>query len=135
MSEHAVRKTISTYFAAASMLDSKALAELFSKQAECEDPVGTPLQRGREAIEAGFAAFAAQLTEFSLEPARVFVRGDSVAVQWNGQGQGKNNRQVMFIGISVFTLDPQARITRLNSYWDPTPVQAELQRAAPEKSS
>jgi len=126
MSDHSVRKTISTYFAAASMLDAGALAETFAERGESEDPVGTPVRRGKPEIRAGFAALAAGLCEFSMEPARVYLCGNGAAVQWNAQGLGKNGRQVMFAGITVFTLDSQARIQRLQGFWDHEPVLREL---------
>lgn len=134
MSDHSVRKTISTYFAATSLLDPAALAETFAEHGECEDPVGTPARRGRAEIGAGFAALAARLSELSMEPARVFLCGLGAAVQWNAQGLGKNGRQVMFNGITVFTLDSQARIQRLQSYWDPASVLSELALEARPKA-
>lgn len=131
MSDHSVRKTVSTYFAAVSMLDATALAETFSERGESEDPLGAPVCRGRAAIRDGFAALAARLSELAMEPSRVFICGSGAAVLWNAQGLGKNGRQVMFAGISVFALDSQARIERLQSFWDPAPVLRELALAPP----
>ena len=126
MSDHSVRKSISAYFAAVSLLDAAAFAEVFAEDAEAADPVGTPVRRGRGEIRAGFAIMVERWKELAMEPARVFVCGNAAAVQWNAQGLGRNDRQVMFNGITVFTLDAQASIAHLESFWDPVPVLREL---------
>jgi steroid delta-isomerase len=126
LSDHAVRKSISAYFAAVSMLDSAAFAGTFHEQGETSDPAGTPPHRGRAAIQAWFESLAGLFEEVSMEPSRVFLRQGHAAVLWSAQGTGRNGRQVMFAGITAFELDPEGEILRARGYWNPEPVIAEL---------
>lgn len=129
MSDHAVRKTIAAYFAAASMLDPASLAELFAAEGENHDPVGAHAQRGPAQVLERWNAFAAQWSDFSVEASRSYVRGPRAAVAWNASGTARNGRSLMFAGIAVFTLNGDARILRLENFYDPAPVEAELARA------
>jgi steroid delta-isomerase len=110
------------YVAAFAEGDAAAAAALFADDATIEDPVGTPIKRGRAEIldfYTGSMATGAKL-ELQGDPR---CAGDSVAfafavkLEWGGQ------KSVIEV-IDTFRLNADGKITEMRAYWGPENMKA-----------
>ena len=112
MSAGAIEHTMADYFAAIRALDADACAATFAEDGIQEDPVGTPPNRGHDAIRQFFATF---------------INGTSAAVKWTARGTGKNGRAITFEGIDVMDFNSAGKIQHLRAFWDAGATMAQLQ--------
>jgi len=99
--------------------DTDAWADLFAEDAVQEDPVGTPANRGREAIRQFLVGNLATFTTMSLrlkeEP---IVVGNEAAMSLEAiAGSGEARARIPQI-VDVLTFDESGAITSLRAYWD-----------------
>lgn len=120
-----VAAALDTYYGSMSKLDMAGVASGFAHDGITEDPKGSPIQRGRGAIEAYFTGLGAALETFSIAPVNTYVSGDGVAVRWAASWKGRNGREGQFEGIDTFVIGPDGLITESAGYWD-TSVLAEM---------
>src|SRR5437763_1732203 len=120
------RRVIGEYFAALRAMDPDAWANTFAEDAVSHDPVGAPPHEGREALRQFLAGIASMFETFGLKEDHVFVTGKDAAVKWSGWGKGKNGKSVKFEGIDVIHVNDKGKIQRIEAYWDPTPMLAEV---------
>lgn len=108
-------------------MDREAWVAVFAKDGESHDPVGAPPHRGHAALRAFFDGIVGLTRTIGLYEDDVYICGDRAAVKWTGRGIGKNGKPFQFEGIDVFEVDAHGQITRLNAYWDPALLMAQLQ--------
>jgi steroid Delta-isomerase len=121
-----IRTTIQRYFACIGAMDEESWLGLHARDAVCFAPAGAPAARSREELRRFFGGLWAAFDTLELEPDRIWTAPAGAAVKWTGRGIARNGRSVTFEGIDVFEVDPQARIAKVWSYWDPGELAAAL---------
>jgi steroid Delta-isomerase len=118
-STEALKNTLDAYFAAIAARDPKRIAAVFAENGEIEDPVGSPIRRGREDIAAMFAAGVAALaSHVEIKVLAALPSGNSVAAHWAMVARGKAGREVKTEGIDVLRVDADGLIVRAEGYWN-----------------
>ena len=115
--EGVIRETIETYWKAFTAGDRDAWVALFTDDATVEDPVGTPVHQGKEAI-GGFFDSAHSLAD-SIELRSVDITavcGDQAAFAMEIR---PNIGGTMFVleAIDVMTFADDGRITSQRAFW------------------
>lgn len=107
------------YFDALASLDPDRIADLFADSGEIEDPVGSPVRRGRPAIadywRHGLCAVASNV---KIEILMALPAGTSIAAHWRMAAQAGGGRAVEAEGIDVLQFDDHGLIVRAEGYWD-----------------
>ncbi len=62
--------------------------------------------------------------ELSLD--NIFTSGNGAAVKWTMRGWGKNSRQGIAEGISIFEIHESGKIQQVSSYWDDAAMMAQI---------
>jgi steroid delta-isomerase len=119
LSPEALRKTLDAYFAAIAARDPQRIAAVFAEDGEIEDPVGSPVRRGRKDVAAMFAAGVAALaSHVEIKVLAALPAGNSIAAHWAMTARGKAGREVATEGIDLLQVDAAGLITRAEGYWD-----------------
>jgi steroid delta-isomerase len=106
-----IRKTVESYVALMNAADADGIAALYAQDATIEDPIGTELQRGREAIRAFYAASAGHVTlELTGNPR---IAAGEVAFPMRARiGEDK---VIEIIDVMVF--DDDGQIASMRAFW------------------
>jgi steroid delta-isomerase len=112
---------VHAYVAALNAGDLEAIVALCADDATVEDPVGSALVAGREAIRSFYALSVAVPLEVALEgPERVAGRECAfpfrVSVVWEGQ-------RTTFRPIDTFRIDDAGRIVQMRAFFGPTNIE------------
>lgn len=105
------------YIAALNAADLDAIAALYAADATVEDPVGSPVHRGRDAIRAFYAASLACRLDVTLEgPVRAAANEAAFAfcVRLHWQGQDMEIRP-----IDVFRFNEAGEIASMRAIFGP----------------
>jgi steroid Delta-isomerase len=119
-SREAITETVNRYLAL--VADGKAddVLTLYAADATIEDPVGSDLRRGHDAVHEFYAAI--QGVEKETELAQLRIAGSEAAFFWHlTLDAGENRTRISPISVMVF--DEDARITSMRAFWSPTDVQ------------
>ena len=94
--------------------DVEGIVELYAEEATIEDPIGSDLRRGHDAIRAFYRASAGSVTMKRSGPVRVAGReaATPVVVLMGPEGQ-----QSALDVISVMTFDEDGKITSMRAFW------------------
>jgi len=115
-----IRATIDQYVERFCVGDSAAWAALFSEDATQEDPVGTPVNVGREAIQAFYdntsALFGGGLT-IALLSEPVILGNEAIVILTATGGAGAARARVPQI-VDHMTFADDASIASLRAFWD-----------------
>ncbi len=108
---------VHAYVAAFDAGDPDAVAALYAETASCEDPIGTPVHHGRDAIRAFYAESMKTGAKLTLEgPVR--VAGDYAvfpfAVHLHYEGTDKR-----IDVIDTFKFDDNDHVVEMRAYWGP----------------
>jgi len=106
------------YIAAFDAGSSDRVAALYAENATCEDPVGSPIHHGREAIRAFYAGSMATGAKLKLEgPIRVVgdyaVFAFSVNLHWEG-----SDKRIDVI--DTFRFNDAGEVMEMRAFWGPT---------------
>jgi steroid delta-isomerase len=119
--DHLGHRVLHGYFDALASLDPDAIAGLFAESGEIEDPVGTPVRRGRPAIadywRKGLCAVASRV---KIEILTALPAGTSVAAHWRMTARAPSGRTAQAEGIDVLEFNRHGLIVRAEGYWDQT---------------
>ena len=118
-----IRSVYSRYVDLVSVGDSAAVAALYAKDATLEDPIGAPIQRGREAIQKFYAASAGAVKLALSGPVR--VSGREAAAPMIATLQGADSRRAYIDIIDVMTFDEDGLITSMRAFWSPDAIRKE----------
>ena len=95
--------------------DVDALVDLYAEDATIEDPIGSELRRGTEAIRAFYRASAGTITMKRTGPAR--VAGNEAAaplvVLLGPEGPGQKALDI----ISTMVFDENGKVTAMRAFW------------------
>lgn len=109
---------VHAYVAAFETGDPDAAAALFSKDSTVEDPIGSPLHRGREAVRAFYAQSMATGAKLKLEgPVR--ITGDYAVFPFSVHlaFEGKQPRIDV---IDTFKFDDDGKVVEMRAFWGPS---------------
>ena len=109
-----IRKTVEQYVKLMTAGDADAVAALYADDASIEDPIGAPLQRGREAIHKWYKASAGKVRLELTGPIR--VAGGEAAFPMLGTIGTPADPSYLDI-IDVMKFDEQGRVTSLRAFW------------------
>jgi steroid delta-isomerase len=126
------RRLLDRYFAAITSLQPERIAACFRSDGELEDPIGTPVRRGRDEIREywrrGLCSVAAAV---EIDVLAALAAGGSVAGHWQMTARSRAGVIARAEGIDVLRLDEAGLIRRAEGYWDQAPFRdALIQRAA-----
>jgi steroid delta-isomerase len=110
------------YVAAFEAGSGEAAAALFTDDATVEDPVGTPIKRGRAEIQEFYTGAMATGAKLELlgapRCAADYVAFPfTVTLEWGGQ------KSVIEV-IDTFRLNDEGKITEMRAYWGPENMKA-----------
>jgi steroid delta-isomerase len=110
----AIKTTVERYVKGVGAGDVDAIVALYAEDATVEDPVGTPVHHGRDAIRAFYAAIPAG--PMSTELVTVRVAGDTAAFIFRVTA-GLGDTKIQIEPLDVMTFDEDARITSMRAVW------------------
>ncbi len=117
-----IKATIASYLDHFSAGDTEAWVGLFADDARVEDPVGSPVIEGREAIAAFFEMSQSLGDSITLVPTGpVRVAGTEAAWPMHAVTTVGDDKLVVEI-IDAVVLDDDAKITSLRAFWDPAEI-------------
>jgi steroid delta-isomerase len=109
-----IRATVKRYVKLMTAGDADGVAALYADDATIEDPIGAPLQRGREAIHTWYRASAGKVRLDLTGPIR--VAGGEAAFPMQGTIGSPGDPSYLDI-IDVMKFDAAGRITSLRAFW------------------
>ena len=112
-----IHATVNAYVGAYCRNDRAAFLAVWAEGGQLEDPVGTPVHVGAEALGAFWDTTHELVDRIELVPDEVFVCADQAAMVFTilariGEG-GMRLRAV-----DVFRIDDDGRIAGMRAYWD-----------------
>ena len=109
-----IRELYERYPEMVSKGDVEGILALYAEDATIEDPIGSELRRGRDAIRAFYEASAGSVTMKRTGPVRVAGReaATPLVVLLGPEGQ----QQALDI-ISVMSFDDAGKITSMRAFW------------------
>ena len=112
-----IRRVYERYVALVTAGDSAAVAELYAEDATVEDPIGTPLHRGRDAIRRFYEASAGAARLELSGPVRVCGREAA------GPMQATIGDGAAFIDIiDVMVFGDDGLIRSMRAFWSPDAI-------------
>jgi steroid Delta-isomerase len=115
----AIIKTVNRYLELVAKGSADELTALYVDDATIEDPVGSDVRRGRDAVHEFYAAI--ENLDKETELVSVKVAGNEAAFLWQlrlNTGGGRSQVEP----ISVMTFNDDAKITSMKAYWGPESV-------------
>lgn len=113
-SEHVMKAAMQAYIDTFNRGDPQAVAALFAPEATLEDPVGSPLKRGREAIAAFYTHSIGTGAKLALDAPIRGSHGDAAAMAFTAR-IGPLSVRV----IDVMTFDEAGKFTSMRAYFGP----------------
>ena len=118
-SQEAITQTVNSYLTLVAKGATEEVVDLYTADATIEDPAGTDLRRGRDAIREFYAAF--QDAKKETELAEIRVGGSEAAFLWHLTLDAGDSR-TRISPISLMTFDDDAKITSMRAFWSPADV-------------
>jgi len=118
-SQEAITATVKRYLDLVATGKADDIVPLYAADATIEDPVGTDLRRGQEAIREFYAGF--QDAKKETELAELRVGAGEAAFLWHLTLDAGDTR-TRISPISAMTFDDDARITSMRAFWSPSDV-------------
>jgi steroid Delta-isomerase len=112
-----VRAAVTRYVETFQQQDREGWLDLFAADAVHYDPVGTPANRGREAIAGFWDRTFSMLEKGQFEVHNVFVCGDEAAMVFTFTGTAAGGG-ITFDGAETYKVGGDGRITEFRAYWD-----------------
>lgn len=118
-SREAVAQTVNRYLELVADGRADDVLTLYATGAIIEDPIGSDLRRGHEAIREFYAGF--QDAKKETELAELRVAGSEAAFLWHLRLDAGDSR-TQISPISTMTFDEDAKITSMRAFWSPSDV-------------
>ena len=119
-SQEAIAQTVHRYLELVAEGTAEDVLALYAADATIEDPIGSDLRRGHEAIREFYAGF--QDAQKDTELAELRVAGSEAAFLWHLTLDAGGTR-TRISPISMMAFDEEARITSMRAFWSPSNVQ------------
>ncbi len=124
-SSQQIQTAVAAYFAAIEAMDPAAWADTFSEGGTAEDPVGSGVHQGREALMAHIGGICAVFARVKFD-VESFISGDAAAVVWRADCTTKDARPVVIRGVDVFKIDDAGKVASVCGYWDPASMMSQI---------
>ncbi|MEM6109846.1 nuclear transport factor 2 family protein [Mycobacterium sp. 050272] len=118
-SQEAITHTVNSYLAHVASGATDEIVNLYSADATIEDPAGSEVRRGRDAVREFYTAF--QDAKKDTELAEIRVGGNEAAFYWHLTLEAGDTR-TRISPISLMTFDDDAKITSMRAFWGPSDV-------------
>jgi steroid delta-isomerase len=118
-SKEAIAQTVSNYLKFLATGTADQVVTLYAADATIEDPIGSDVRRGHEAIHEFYANF--QDAKKETELAELRVGSGEAAFLWHLTLDAGDSR-TRITPISVMTFDEDAKITSMRAFWSPSDV-------------
>lgn len=118
-SKEAVAQTVNRYLELVATGTADDVVTLYATDATIEDPIGSDVRRGHDAIHEFYANF--QDAKKETELAELRVAGSEAAFLWHLTLDAGDSR-TRISPISVMTFDDDAKITSMRAFWSPSEV-------------
>ncbi|OBF80068.1 steroid delta-isomerase [Mycobacterium sp. 852002-51163_SCH5372311] len=118
-SQEAIAQTVKRYLELVATGTADNVVALYAGDATLEDPIGSDLRRGHDAIHEFYANVQDLKKETELVELRVC--GHEVAFLWHLTLHAGDNRSRMS-PISLMTFDEDAKITSMRAFWSPSDI-------------
>jgi steroid delta-isomerase len=118
-SQEALTQTVNKYLKHVAEGATEEVVNLYTADATIEDPAGSDVRRGRDAIREFYAAF--QDAKKDTELAEIRVGGNEAAFFWHLTLDAGDSR-TRISPISLMTFDDDAKITSMRAFWSPSDV-------------
>jgi steroid Delta-isomerase len=118
--QEAVAQTVDRYLEFVAKGTADDIVTLYAADATIEDPVGSELRRGHDAIREFYATFQDAPKETELAELR--VAGSEATFLWHLTLDTGDSR-TRITPISLMTFDEDAKITSMRAFWSPSDVQ------------
>ena len=115
----AITKTVNRYLEFLATGTTDDVLTLYTADATIEDPVGSDLRRGHDAIREFYAGF--QDAKKETELAELRVTGTEAAFLWHLTLDAGDSR-TRISPISMMAFDEDAKITSMRAVWSPSDV-------------
>ena len=115
----AITKTVNRYLEFLATGTTDDVLTLYTADATIEDPVGSDLRRGHNAIREFYAGF--QDAKKETELAELRVTGTEAAFLWHLTLDAGDSR-TRISPISMMAFDEDAKITSMRAFWSPSDV-------------
>jgi steroid delta-isomerase len=119
-SREAIAQTVNRYLELVATGTANDVLTLYAADATIEDPIGSDLRRGHEAIREFYAGF--QDAKKATELAELRVGGSEAAFLWHLTLDAGDSR-TRISPISTMAFDDDAKITSMRAFWSPSDVQ------------
>lgn len=119
-SQEAIAQTVNRYLELLATGKADDVVTLYAAEATIEDPIGSDLLRGHDAIRAFYAGF--QDAKKDTELAELRVADSEAAFLWHLTLDAGETR-TRISPISMMTFDEDAKITSMRACWSPSDVQ------------
>jgi steroid Delta-isomerase len=116
-SKEAIAETVKSYLDLVANGKADDVLTLYTADATLEDPIGTDVRHGHDAIREFYAAFQDAPKETELVELR--VGGNEAAFLWRLTVDAGNSR-TLISPISHMTFDEEAKITSMRAFWSPS---------------
>lgn len=116
----AITETVNRYLALVATGTAEEIATLYAADATIEDPIGSDIRRGEDAIRAFYAGF--QGAKKDTELAELRISGSEAAFFWHLTLDAGDSR-TRISPISTMSFDEDAKITSMRAFWSPADVQ------------
>ena len=120
-SRKAIAETVNRYLELVATGRADDVVTLYAADATIEDPIGSDIQRGHDAIHQFYANFQDAKKDTELAERR--IGGSEAAFFWHLTLDAGESR-TRISPISVMTFDEDAKITSMRAFWSPSDVQA-----------
>jgi len=111
--------TVNRYLELLATGGADEITALYTDDATIEDPVGSDVRRGRQAVHEFYAAIENVSKETELVTLR--AAGNEIAFWWRMTVNAGGSR-TRLEPISVMTFDADAKITSMRAFWSPADV-------------
>jgi steroid delta-isomerase len=118
-SPESITQTVTSYLELLASGKADDVVTLYAADATIEDPVGSDLLRGHDAIRQFYAAF--QDAKKETELAELRIAGNEATFLWRLKLDAGDARTVI-APISLMTFDDDAKITSMRAFWSPSDV-------------
>ncbi len=88
--------------------------------------MGKPPNKVHSDYQKLFEILSKVFAKFELTLDSIFIVDHGAAVKWTMKGVGKNGKQGVAEGISVFDINGNDKIKQVSSYWDDAAMMAQI---------
>jgi steroid delta-isomerase len=119
-SQDAMTETVNRYLALVANGKADDILTLYAADATVEDPIGSDVRHGHDAIHEFYAGF--QDAKKETELAELRISGSEAAFLWHLTLDAGDSR-TRISPISTMAFDEDAKITSMRAFWSPADVE------------